>query len=222
MQRFFDQDLKALKEQILAMGASVEQAIELAVKGLIERNPELLVQVQELEKQIHLTNRKIDEACMQVLARQAPLARDLRLVLAIIKINADLKSMSRQAANMARSAKHYLKGSPLKPLIDLPQMAELTRSMVRQSLSALVKTDVALSQTVMAMDDSVDELKNKIVAELTEMMKQDSEAVDRAVNLIMVARNLERMGDHATNIAEGVVFIASGVDIRHGSQQSVS
>jgi phosphate transport system protein len=219
MQRFFDHELKSLKQQILDMGVLVEKTIELALQGLIERNAKYFDEVHMVEKTINRFHISIDENCLKLLARQSPLASDLRLVLAIIKINTDLERMGDQSVNIAHNGRHYISEPALKPLEDLPKMAADVRVMVRQSLDAFFRSDKDLAQRVVLLDDGIDDYKNKIFRDLAAIMKSNPESVDRALNLILVARNLERLGDHATNIAEDVIFIASGEDIRHGSKK---
>lgn len=221
IERYFDQEFGALKEKILEMGAAVEKAVDHAVRGLIERSDENFKQVHAFEGKINDYHILIDEACMRVLARQAPMASALRLVLGCIKINADLERMGDQAVNISHCGRHYISEAPLKPLVDLPRMADEVRKMVRESLDAFFRQDQELAHQVMKNDDIVDRFKNSIFHELIEIMKKNPQTVDRAMDLILISRNLERIGDHATNIAEDVIFVASGVDIRHGSQKSV-
>lgn len=221
MQRFFDQEFGSLKKQILEMGAAVEKAVECAIRGLIERNEDAFRQVHIYESRINQFHMSIDEACMKVLARQSPMASDLRLVLGCIKINSDLERMGDQAVNISHCGVRYLSELPLKPLVDLPKMAEEVKRMVREALDAFVRQDQDLAKAVVVHDDVVDRYKNTIFRELIEIMKSKPETVERAMDLILISRNLERIGDHATNIAEDVIFVASGVDIRHGAQKSV-
>jgi phosphate transport system protein len=150
------------------------------------------------------------------LARQSPLAADLRLVVAVIKINTDLERMGDQAVNIAYNGQRYLEEPALKPLIDLPRMAQIVREMVRQALDAFVRQDLVLARQVLDRDDAVDNLKDQIFRELLTYMISDPKTIQRALNLILIARNLERLGDHATNIAEDVIYAISGRDVRHG------
>ncbi|MBL7716514.1 MAG: phosphate signaling complex protein PhoU [Bdellovibrionales bacterium] len=216
MERSVDSELRQLKEKILTMGGYVEKALDDSLKALIQRKPELFDNVYEVEKEVNQKHIEVDEACLRILARQAPMAADLRLVVAVIKINTDLERMGDQAVNISHNAKRYITEPPLKPLIDLPRMAEEVRAMVRFSLDAFVRGDVALAEKVLAMDDLVDGLKNQIYRELITYIVGDPKVTERALNLILIARNLERLGDHATNIAEDVIFAISGKDIRHG------
>lgn len=216
MERHFEGELRALKERILTMGGAVERAIEEATQALIERDSARFATVHELEKGINQAHIEVDEACVRLLARQSPLAADLRLVVAIIKINADLERMGDQAVNIAGNGKRYLEEPALKPLIDLPRMAQIVREMVRQALDAFVRQDMALARAVLDRDDAVDNLKDQIFRELLTYMISDPRTIQRALNLILIARNLERLGDHATNIAEDVIYAISGRDVRHG------
>jgi phosphate transport system protein len=219
MDRHFDAELTKLKDLILSMGGSVEQAIEHATQALLLREPERLDRVFTLEDQVNKSHIIVDETCLNLLALQAPMAKDLRLIIAIMKINTDLERMGDQAVNIAHNAKRYLAEPPLKPLIDLPRMAEDVRAMVRDSLDSLVKRDQNLANDVLDRDDRVDAFKNQIFRELITYMIGDPRAIERALNLILIARNLERIGDHATNIAEDVIFAITGRDVRHGARQ---
>jgi phosphate transport system protein len=219
MDRHFDAELTKLKDLILSMGGNVEQAIEHATQALLLREPERLERVFTLEAQVNKSHIIVDETCLNLLALQAPMAKDLRLIIAIMKINTDLERMGDQAVNVAQNAKRYLAEPPLKPLIDLPRMAEDVRAMVRDSLDSLVKRDQNLAQDVLNRDDRVDAFKNQIFRELITYMIGDPRAIERALNLILIARNLERIGDHATNIAEDVIFAITGRDVRHGARQ---
>lgn len=222
LDRFFDQEFSSLKTQILEMGSAVESAIEHALQGLTHRTAESFKQVHAYEAKVNRFHISIDDACMRVLARQAPLATDLRFVLGCIKINSDLERMGDQAVNISHCGRHYISVPQLKPLIDLPKMADQVRDMTRQSLDAFFRQDQELANQVILQDDAIDNFKHSIFHELVALMKSDPETVERAMDLILIARNLERIGDHATNIAEDVIFVASGVDIRHSSQKSVS
>jgi len=219
MIRHFDLELKNLKDQILAMGGHVELAVEAATQALIQRKPNLLSQVHDLEAKINREHMEVDESCLQLLARQSPLAADLRLVIAVLKISTDLERMGDQAVNIAYNTKDYLEGEPIKDLIDIPIMASTVRNMVRDSLDAFVRQDRDLAAEVLKRDDVVDALKDKLFEELIQYMSKHSSNIERALDLILIARNLERLGDHATNIAEDVIFAVTGDDIRHGGKQ---
>ena len=218
MQRHFDVELKNLKDQILAMGGHVELAVEAATNALMQRDAEGLKRVHELEARINREHIEVDEACLQLLARQSPIAGDLRLVIAVLKISTDLERMGDQAVNIAYNAKDYLEETPIKDLIDIPVMAGEVRVMVRDALDAFVRQDANLAREVLKRDDLVDSLKDKVFKDLIEYMTKMPAAVEPALDLILIARNLERVGDHATNIAEDVIFAATGHDVRHGKK----
>ncbi len=217
MDRSIDSGLAKLKDKLLLMGGYCEKAIEEATSGLTENRPERFARVHEFEKTVNQLHKEVDEDCLNLLATQSPLAKDLRTILAVIKINTDLERMGDQAVNIALNAAEYLQQPPLKPLIDIPRMADISRVMVREALDSFVRTDLKLAEVVMKRDDEVDNLKNQIFRELLTYMSTDPKRIEQALNLILIARNLERVGDHATNIAEDVIFIATGRDVRHGS-----
>lgn len=216
MERHFESELRNLKQQILVMGGNVEKATEEAIGALLERKPERFERVHELEKNINEEHIQVDEACIKLLARQQPMAADLRFIVAILKINTDLERMGDQAVNIAHNGKRYLEEPPLKPLIDIPRMAKEVQQMVREALDALVNRNLELAKGVLDRDDVVDAFKNQIFRELITYMIGDPRSIERAINLILIARNLERIGDHATNIAEDVIYAITGKDIRHG------
>lgn len=216
MERRFESELKTLKGLILEMGGHVEKAIDVATEALHERNAEKLTNVYPLERKINELHVSIDSQCVELLARQSPFAADLRLVIAIIKINTDLERMGDQAVNIAYNADHYLKDRRINVADDLTKMATAVKAMVRNSLDAFMRQDIILAQTVLESDDEVDGYKRSMFNQLLPFMKQEPELVESALDLILIARNLERMGDHATNIAEDVIFACTGEDVRHG------
>ncbi len=216
MHRQFEDELNDLKDQILGMGGHVEQAVEAATKALIQRQPGMFKLVHELEAKINREHMEVDESCLQMLARQSPLAADLRFVISVLKISTDLERMGDQAVNIAQNAKDYLAVEPIKELVDIPQMAVEVRAMVREALDAFVKQDRGMAEAVLLKDDIVDSLKDKVFRDLVTYMSQNPTNIQPALDLILIARNLERLGDHATNIAEDVIFAVSGDDIRHG------
>lgn len=217
MERRFETELKDVKNRILAMAGFVEQAMERAIKALLERNASLLTEVHAIEEKINLAHIDVDNACLSILAKQSPVAADLRLILAIIKINTDLERMGDQAVNLARNAEHYLKHPSVETAQRLPQMTALVRAMVREALDSFVNSDIEMARKVLESDDGVDAMKNSMVQTLTEQMKTESSQIEAALNLILITRNLERMADHATNIAEDVIFVRTGDDVRHGA-----
>ena len=218
MDRSIDSAIIGLKQKLLEMANHVEQAVNAASVALIEKNNQKLEQVYRSEDAVNKAHKDIDEACMIMIATQSPIASDLRWILAIIKINTDLERMADQACNIAFHVEELIKLPPVKPLVDLPKMAEEVRFMVRESLDAFVKRDLKLAEDVLGRDDAVDEKKDAILKEMKELMRQNPELVDAGFEMILVARNLERIADHATNIAEDVIFAVSGKDIRHGGE----
>lgn len=217
MERHFESELKSLKELILNMGGYVEKSIEQACAAIANRDVGRFEYVHQHEKSINEAHKAVDRQCLQVLARQAPVAADLRLILVVVKINSDLERMGDQACNIAHNGRDYLAREPIHTKTDLLAMANLVKQMVRESLDAFVRRDTELSQLVLEKDDEVDEAKNEMFNELKEYMKDHPDQIDSCLDLILIARNLERLGDHATNIAEQVIFLATGDDIRHGN-----
>ncbi|MEW6095991.1 MAG: phosphate signaling complex protein PhoU [bacterium] len=215
MTRFFDEELNELKEKLLYMGGIVEKMIDLAIRGLIERNKDLAQEVFKYENEINMLHIEVDELCIKLIALHQPTAVDLRLLTAAMKINSELERMGDQSVNISENTAVYLQYPQLKPLIDTPRMAEIARQMVRDSLTSFVKEDVALARSVLERDDEVDDLKDQIFRELLTYMMSDPTTIQRALSLILISRNIERIADHATNVAEDVVFMALGKDIRH-------
>lgn len=215
MYRHFDEDIARLKDLILEMGGAVEQALEESVQNLLQRNLEKENKVFELEKKINQLQIRIDEACMNLFARQSPLAKDLRLLLAVLKINGELERMGDQSVNIAHNTQHLPKVFSLEPYQMIPKMAAGVQKMVKDSLDAFVSTNQALARDVLNYDDVIDDFKNKILHDMVVIMQQKPALIPDLIELVFIARSLERLGDHATNIAEDVIFIASGQDVRH-------
>lgn len=216
MDRSIDSAIVGLKQKLLQMAKHVEDAVVAASDALLKRDAKLLEEVQLNEDAVNKAHKDIDEACMVMIATQSPIASDLRWILAIIKINTDLERMADQACNIAYHVEVLLKQPQVKALIDLPKMAEEVRFMVRESLDAFINNDIKLAEDVLGRDDAVDEKKDQILTEMKALMRQKPELIDAGFELILLARNLERIADHATNIAEDVIFAVSGKDIRHG------
>jgi phosphate transport system protein len=212
--RHFSVELAELHELLLKMGSMVESSIRRSVDSLVERDKELAKAVMRDEPAINLMQVDVDSRTTRLLALQQPVARDLRFLMATLKINTDLERMGDLAVNIAERAIALISYPPVKPLIDIPKMAALTQSMLLRSLEAFVKVDADLAQTILPADDEVDALRDKVYTELVELMQREPALVPGAVDLIFVARNLERIADHATNIAEDVIFLAKGVDVR--------
>jgi len=211
----FESELQALRNQLLTMGALVEERVHQAVHSLVHRREEEAERVIAADKEINDLQIDIDDRALRLLATQAPLAVDLRLITSTMKINANLERIGDQAVNIAENVLKLLPHPPLKPLIDIPRMAEIAKKMTRDALDAFVNRDAELARDVLRRDDEVDLLKDQIFRELLTYMMADPGTIARALSLILISRNLERIADHATNIAEDVIFIAEAKDVRH-------
>lgn len=211
----FQKELQALKENLLKMATLVEGTIHDAVRSLVKRDSDLANQIFEREKQINEMELVIDEMCLKLLALRQPMAVDLRFITSAMKIITDLERMGDQAVNIAERALSLNQEQQLKPYIDLPRMAEIAQSMVKDVLDAFVNRDVQLARSVCERDDLVDGLNDQVVRELLTYMLSDPKTITRAVHLMIVARCLERIADHATNIAEDVIFMVAALVIKH-------
>lgn len=218
MDRHFDEELTQLKQRLLHMGDTSQEMIGLAVKSLVERKDAYAKDVFNLEERVNHMEVEIEEEVLKLLALRQPAARDLRLLTAILKINNDLERVADQAVNISEVAVYLLKEPLLKPLIDIPKMAALAQKMIKNSLDAFVNHDADLAQEVCHDDDEVDQINDQIFRELLTYMMEDPKAITRAVDLILISRNLERIADHATNISEDVIFIEQGKNIKHHLQ----
>lgn len=217
MVRHIDSELQGLKDLALQMGGCVEQAIENACKTVLSRDGKAFEEVHRHEDRINDLQILIDEACVNVLAKQAPVAKDLRLVIAITKINTDLERMGDQSVNIALAAQDLFKAWPQVSLpAEITQMITEVKAMVGSVLDAFSRRDVELSKKVMSQDDVVDELKDAVIQNMKVKMKSGEDQVEIGLAVIMIAKNLERLADHATNIAEEVIYLATGNDVRHG------
>ncbi len=201
------------------MAGVVELAIHESVLSLSERSPDRAQQVLANEAVINQMEIRVDEQATRLLALQQPMARDLRFLTAAIKINNDLERMGDLAVNIVERVLSLISQPPVRPLIDIPHMARLAESMVHRSLDAFVTRDADLARGVLVSDDAVDELRNRITNELVGFMERDPSTISRSLDLILIARNLERVADHATNIAEDVLFLVEGVDVRHHAEE---
>ena len=215
MERHFDENLQALKYQLMKMSAIAEVMIADAVKAVTERNEAMIPPVYQREEQVNDLQVEIDETCLTLIALHQPAAGDLRFILGAAKTNAELERLADEAVNIVQRSEHLLKEPPLKPFEIIPEMAMIARGMVRDSLHAFINGNVDLSREVMLRDDRLDDLKKAIAEELTAYMAKDSASVSRALDLLLISRYLERIGDHATNIAEITIFVVEGRDVRH-------
>jgi len=217
MERHFETEMQALRNRLLGMGAMVEERMHGAVVALMERNAAAAEAIIAGDQEVNELQIEVDDRCLKLLALQQPMASDLRLITAAMKINADLERIGDQAVNIAENSLKLMNAAPLRPLIDLPRMAEIAEAMTRDSLDAFVRKDAALARSVLARDDEVDQLKDHIFRVLLTYMMADPGTIERALSLILVSRNLERIADHATNIAEDVIFVVLARDVRHGA-----
>jgi phosphate transport system protein len=217
--RHFEQDLDKLKAKLLEMSALVESAVYRSVQGVVEKNEELAQQVLKNEARINQLEIEIDDMAIGLLALQHPLAQDLRLVTAAIKINNDLERMGDLSVSIAQSAIALIREPVIRPLIDIPHIAGLAQSMVRKALDAFVNRDAELARSVLASDDAVDNMRTASYHELISFMEKNPAHIPQALNLLTVVRNLERIADHSTNIAEDVLFLVKGIDVRHHNEE---
>jgi phosphate transport system protein len=211
----FHQQLAALKDKLLAMAALSQQALSLALEAYLTGNLGLCDHVKEIEAAINAAERDVDEMAYDLLAKEQPMAIDLRFILAVIKINGDLERIGDQATNIAQRTRALVGNSHIELPIDIPDMGEKVGVMIRTALQSLLEADARLAEQVLAMDDEVDEINRLVQDELTDEMQRRPEISAQALNAIIVSRNLERSADHATNIAEDVIFWVRGSDVRH-------
>lgn len=217
MERIIDSQLEDLKKLMLEMGGLVEKSLTTTTIGLFKKELNKLKEVHQIEALINELQIKIDNSCLQVLAKQGPVAKDLRLILTIIKINTDLERMGDQCVNIAYIARELIERGFINPPQDLEMMASCASKMVKAALDSFVKMDMVAAKKVLGMDDQVDEYRTKINKQAIQSMKMDVEHLQDHLDFILIARNLERLGDHSTNIAEDVIFAFSGKDVRHGA-----
>jgi phosphate transport system protein len=216
--RHFQEELEALQERLLQMAGVVESAIHCSVRSLVNRDEKEAVRVLELEERINQMEIEIDDHATRLMTLYQPMARDMRFLTAAIKINSDLERMGDLAVNVAQRSLSLIQQPPVKPLVDIPHMADLVESMVQRSLDAFVRRDGEVAREVLESDDAVDDLKDAIYEELMHFMESDPSTVRRAVDLMFVAHNLERIADHATNIGEDVLYVVKGIDVRHHAE----
>ncbi len=217
--RNYQEELEQLRARLLTMGGLAEERVRAAMQSIIARDQGLVDGVLKGDEPINELHKEIDSRCFRLLALRQPLASDLRSILAAVKINADLERVGDLAVNIAQVGRRYLQHPPVKPLIDIPRMAEIAQRMLREALDAFVKRDPALAQAVLAQDDTLDGLKDQVFRELLTYMLRDPQTVEPSLDLILIARHLERIGDHATNVAEDVIFMVSAKDVRHAGER---
>jgi phosphate transport system protein len=215
IQRRFDEELAGLKQQILRMGSLVEGQIRQALTALIDRDDDLATQVIENDRQVNTMDVAVDEACLELLALQQPAARDLRFITTAMKISTELERMSDLAENICERAIELHLEPQLKPYIDIPLMAERAIKMVGEALDAFVRGDSALARKILDEDDYIDDLNEQIFRELLSFMMENPQTISRAIRLSFISKYIERIADHATNVAELVVYMVEGKIIRH-------
>jgi phosphate transport system protein len=211
----FFEDLAALRHDLIAMGALVEARVSQAMHALTEKDLESLDLVTIGDAEVNALQMTIDDRAFKLLALYQPVAVDLRLIVATVKINADLERVGDLAVNIAEAARRYLAGPPLPEERFLPRMTEIAQTMLREALEAFVSGNLGVAQAVVERDDALDSLRVQTFRRLVDVMTADSVAVPQALELMSVARHLERVGDHATNVAEDVFFVVAGADVRH-------
>lgn len=218
--REYDSELRRLRELLLLMGAKVEEMIASSMKALVERDSELARQLIDLDKEINRLEMDTDDLCLKILAKRQPVASDLRSITIAMKMVTDLERMGDLGVNICERVIELNAEPPLKPYLDLPRMAEVAQAMVREALDAFVDRDAERAQQVLDRDDVVDLYYDQIFRELLTYMMEDGRNIYRATRVQSIAKYLERIGDHATNLAEMVVFMVKGKDIRHLGRQS--
>jgi len=213
--RHFQEELETLQARLLEMGGLAEERVRAALQGLVTRDTATIERVMRGDEPINELHIEVDNRCFTLLALYQPMATDLRSIVAAVKINTDLERVGDLAVNIAEAAQRYTNHAPVKKLIDIPQMGEIAQVMLRDSLDAFVQRDTTLAKRVLSEDDRLDALKTLVFRELLACMLEDGTTVEPALDLILISRHLERIGDHATNIAEDVIFMVSALDVRH-------
>ena len=219
--RHFQEELEHLKTRLLEMGGLAEDRVRAAVDGLVARDSAGINAVLAGDGPINQLHIEIDNRCFTLLALHQPMAVDLRAIVSAVKINTDLERVGDLAINIAEAVTRYLRHPPVKELIDIPRMATIAQTMLRDSLDAYVRRDTDMAQAVLNADDELDALKSQVFRELLTYMLQAPVTIEPALDLILISRHLERIGDHATNIAEDVIFMVSARDVRHHAGDKV-
>ena len=213
--RHFAEELEEVKRRLLVMAGLAEERVSTAMGALVERDRARLAEVITGDQSINSLHLEIDDRCFKLLALHQPMAVDLRMIVGALKINSDLERVGDLAVNIGEAAERYVIHPPVKPLIDLPRMSNMAQRMLHASLDAFVSRDVGAAEAVIRQDDTLDALKDQIFRELLTYMLGNVQTIEPGIELILIARHLERIGDHATNIAEDVIFIVEARDVRH-------
>jgi phosphate transport system protein len=219
--RHMDEKMQELLERILLMGRLAESMMQIALRVLIERNESLGSEAFRKEKEVNDLQIEIDDSAVKLTALKQPVGTDVRFLFMASRIATELERIGDQAVNIIQNAEYVIKASPLKPLVDLPVMGEIAEKMVRDSLEALVSRDCSLANHVLEEEKKVDAYRDQIFRVLLTYMMADPGTIERALALILISRNLERVGDHATNIAEEVIYLVEGREVRHRHESSM-
>jgi phosphate transport system protein len=217
--RHFQDELEQLKTRLLEMGGLAEDRVRSSVRALVDRDFALVEKVLVSDVAINQLHIEIDDRCFKLLALHQPMAADLRAIVSAVKINTDLERVGDLAINIAEAAARYLQHAPVKQLIDIPKMAVIAQDMLRDALDSYVRRDLVLAQQVLDRDDELDTLKTLVFRELLSQMLRDQSVVEPALDLVLISRHLERIGDHATNVAEDVIFMVTAKDVRHHQEE---
>ncbi len=220
MQRHFVHELEMLKTNLIKMASFAEEAIADSIRAVLQRDKHLAQQVIAKEQRINALEIEIDDAVIDILALQQPVATDLRFILAASKINNDLERIGDHAVNIAESAIKCADHPPVKPLIDIPKMADITKMMLRDAIDGFIQINPELARKVLNSDDAIDDLNRKVVDDLIVIMQKSPDTITEALELIRISRNLERVADLATNIAEEVIFMAEARVVKHRASET--
>ncbi len=212
-------EIDQLKQRLLLMGGRAEERVSLAMRALSDRDHAAIRQVIEGDEPLNQMHLEIDDRCFKLLSQPQPSPVDLRVIVAAMKINSDLERVGDLAVNIGEASERYVSHPPVKPLIDLPRMGGLAQKMLWEALDAFVSGNIVAARSVLEKDDVLDQLKDQIFRELLTYMLGDPHTIEPAIDLILIARHLERIGDHATNIAEDVIFIVEARDVRHHAEE---
>ncbi|MEO8481303.1 MAG: phosphate signaling complex protein PhoU [Acidobacteriota bacterium] len=215
----FQEELELLKTRLLEMGGLAEDRVRSAVRALVDRDYATVERVLVSDEAINRLHIEIDDRCFKLLALHQPMAVDLRAIVAAEKINTDLERVGDLAINIAEAVGRYLQHPSVKELIDIPRMAVIAQGMLRDALDAFVRRDTVLAQAVLDRDDELDALKTQVFRDLLNHMLRDPATIEPGLDLVLISRHLERIGDHATNVAEDVIFMVSARDVRHHQEE---
>jgi phosphate transport system protein len=215
MTKHFVRELEKLKKKILSLGALVEERVYLAIKAIESRDPDLAKRIIRSDHEIDETEVEVEEECLKILALYQPVAIDLRFIVAVIKINNDLERIGDQAVNIAERIQSIAKYPKISFHFDYTEMAEIAAAMLKQSLDALVNLDIDMAFRILTLDDAVDDIQGNAYSQIKQAMREHPEEMTYLINLYLISRHLERVADHATNIAEEVIYLIEGEIVRH-------